>query len=539
MDSLQFSLLLLISTLLFYAHTASAGDIVHEDDLSPKQPGCNNNFVLVKVQSWIDGVEGKEFVGVGARFGATLVAKEKHANNSKLVLSDPPDCCSELKNKLSGEVILVQRGKCTFTTKAKLAEKAGASAILIVNYKTELYKMVCAPDERDLHIQIHAVMLPQDAGQILESNLKNKSSVDLQLYSPERPLVDIAEVFLWLMAVGTILCASYWSAWSAREASIEQDKILKDAPDDYVNTDDTSASGVVDINTLSAVLFVVIASCFLVMLYKLMSDWFILILVVLFCIGGIEGLQTCLVALLYRWFKNAGDTFIKVPLFGPVSHLTLAVSPFCIAFAVLWAAKRDISFAWIGQDILGIALIVTVLQIVRVPNLKVGAVLLGCAFLYDIFWVFVSKKLFHESVMIVVARGDKSNEDGIPMLLKIPRMFDPWGGYSIIGFGDILLPGLVIAFSLRYDWLSNKSLRAGYFLWAMMAYGLGLLITYVALNLMDGHGQPALLYIVPFTLGTLLSLGKKRGDLDILWNRGEPHRVCTHIQLQPDEQESN
>jgi len=29
----------------------------------------------------------------------------------------------------------------------------------------------------------------------------------------------------------------------------------------------------------------------------------------------------------------------------------------------------------------------------------------------------------------------------------------------------------------------------------------GLLITYMALNLMDGHGQPALLYIVPFTLG--------------------------------------
>lgn len=49
-----------------------------------------------------------------------------------------------------------------------------------------------------------------------------------------------------------------------------------------------------------------------------------------------------------------------------------------------------------------------------------------------------------------VARGDKSGEDGIPMLLKIPRMFDPWGGYSIIGFGDILLPGLVVAFSQRF-----------------------------------------------------------------------------------------
>lgn len=37
------------------------------------------------------------------------------------------------------------------------------------------------------------------------------------------------------------------------------------------------------------------------------------------------------------------------------------------------------------------------------------------------------------------------------MLLKIPRMFDPWGGYSIIGFGDIILPGLLVAFSLRFD----------------------------------------------------------------------------------------
>lgn len=36
------------------------------------------------------------------------------------------------------------------------------------------------------------------------------------------------------------------------------------------------------------------------------------------------------------------------------------------------------------------------------------------------------------------------------MLLKIPRLFDPWGGYSIIGFGDILLPGLLVSFSLRF-----------------------------------------------------------------------------------------
>lgn len=41
------------------------------------------------------------------------------------------------------------------------------------------------------------------------------------------------------------------------------------------------------------------------------------------------------------------------------------------------------------------------------------------------------------------------------MLLKFPRIFDPWGGYSIIGFGDILLPGLLVAFSLRF-WLLSR-----------------------------------------------------------------------------------
>uniref|UniRef100_A0A5B7A5E0 Putative Peptidase A22B, signal peptide peptidase n=1 Tax=Davidia involucrata TaxID=16924 RepID=A0A5B7A5E0_DAVIN len=242
---------------------AYAGDIVHQDDIAPKKPGCENNFVLVKVPIWIDGKEEVEFVGVGARFGPTLESKEKHANQSKLILADPPDCCSKPKNKLTREVILVHRGNCSFTTKANVADEAGASAILIINNRTELFKMVCEANETDVDIRIPAVMLPQDAGASLEQSVKNKSNVSVQLYSPQRPLVDIAEVFLWLMAVGTILCA-------------------------FLSTEGTGSSGVVDINTTSAILFVVVASCFLVMLYKLMSLWFIEVLVVLFCIGGVE-----------------------------------------------------------------------------------------------------------------------------------------------------------------------------------------------------------------------------------------------------------
>jgi signal peptide peptidase-like protein 2B len=455
------AVLLLLAAL---AGVAAAGDIVHQDDEAPKNPGCANDFVLVKVQTWVNKREKDEFVGVGARFGPKIESKEKHANRTKLLLAEPSDCCTPPTEKVSGDILLVERGLCKFTKKAKVAESAGASAIIIINDKHELYKMVCERNETDLDIGIPAVLLPKDAGSKLR-NLLSSGEVLVQLYSPDRPLVDTAEVFLWLMAVGTILCASYWSAWSAREADIEQEKLLKDGHEIPPNFEAGGSSGMVDINMASAILFVVIASCFLIMLYRLMSHWFVELLVVIFCIGGVEGLQTCLVALLSmsRRFKPAAESFVKVPFFGAVSYLTLAVCPFCIVFAVLWGVYRRLPYAWIGQDILGITLIVTVIQIVRIPNLKVGSALLSCAFLYDIFWVFISKMLFHESVMIVVARGDKTDEDGVPMLLKIPRMFDPWGGYSIIGFGDILLPGLLIAFALRYDWAAKKTLQSGYF----------------------------------------------------------------------------
>ncbi|KAI9075131.1 hypothetical protein K1719_042862 [Acacia pycnantha] len=534
--------IVIVSTPFLLLHNSCiiAGNVVDNGDSTHKKPGCNNDFVLVKVKTWVDGREDAEFVGMNARFGRKIESEQKNALKSRFVLSHPEDCCSP-DNKLAGEVILAHRGHCRFTKKATNAQAANASAILIINYKEELLKMVCEADETLLDIHIPVVILPKKAGKRLKKMLNTSSSVFMQLYSPRQPAVDGAEVILWLMSVGIIVCASYWSAWRAREADIEQYKLLKDAVEEMPSATEGGVGSVININTKAAVLFVIAASSFLFITYKLMplSLWFIKLLVALFCIGGTEGLQICLVALFSRWFKRAGESYIKVPYFGAISYLTFAISPFCIAFSILWAIYRKTSIAWIGQDVLGIALMITVLQIVQIPNLKVGTVLLSCAFMYDLFWVFVSKKLFNQSVMLEVAQGGKSGEDGIPMLLKVPRIIDPWHGYNIIGFGDILIPGLLIAFSLRYDWLANKSLRDGYFLWAMLAYGFGLMITYLALNLMNGQGQPALIYIVPFTLGTILTMGYKRGELRNLWTKGEPERPCPHVRLLQHSEELN
>uniref|UniRef100_A0A453Q9M1 Uncharacterized protein n=2 Tax=Aegilops tauschii subsp. strangulata TaxID=200361 RepID=A0A453Q9M1_AEGTS len=121
-------------------------------------------------------------------------------------------------------------------------------------------------------------------------------------------------------------------------------------------------------------------------------------------------------------------------------------------------------------------------------------------FVYDIFWVFISPLVFHESVMIAVASGGVSGE-AIPMLLRIPHFFDPLGGYAILCFGDIIYPGQLIAFSYRFDRAGKKGILNGYFLWLTVGYVVGLFLTYLVFFLMDGHGQPALMYLVPCTLG--------------------------------------
>ena len=55
------------------------------------------------------------------------------------------------------------------------------------------------------------------------------------------------------------------------------------ASDEYINAENAGSSAYVEISTAAAISFVVIASCFLVMLYKLMAYWFVEVLVVLFC----------------------------------------------------------------------------------------------------------------------------------------------------------------------------------------------------------------------------------------------------------------
>jgi signal peptide peptidase-like protein 2B len=81
---------------------------------------------------------------------------------------------------------------------------------------------------------------------------------------------------------------------------------------------------------------------------------------------------------------------------------------------------------------------------------------------------------------VTVATGGDTGE-AIPMLIQFPRLNDELGGYSLLGLGDIALPGLFISFMLRFDY--KKKLRGwnGYFLIVTIGYAIGLIFTDIAL----------------------------------------------------------
>ena len=99
-------------------------------------------------------------------------------------------------------------------------------------------------------------------------------------------------------------------------------------------------------------------------------------------------------------------------------------------------------------------------------DIKVGAVLLIVAFFYDIFFVFITLLLTNhgKSIVVNVAKSggfpkadpswcekypfsaDCKGGDPLPVLFADPRIGNYQGGCSMLGLGDIVLPGLLLSF---------------------------------------------------------------------------------------------
>ncbi|XP_075749119.1 signal peptide peptidase-like 2B [Rhipicephalus microplus] len=214
---------------------------------------------------------------------------------------------------------------------------------------------------------------------------------------------------------------------------------------------------------------------------------------------------------------------------------------FSIGLAFSWVVIRHNSKSWLLQDLLGVIFSIYMIKTLRLPNLMVICVLLVLLFFYDIFFVFVTpylvpKSMPHnqtgsfaqssgkgDSIMVEVARG-KGTDEHIPMVLRVPHLSNEdisacFGEYSVLGFGDILIPGFLVAYVRSFDLIATQGCL--YYATSVTAYGVGLVVTFVGLYIMK-MAQPALLYLVPATLIPVILVAWYRGELREIWYGYKP-----------------
>lgn len=249
-----------------------------------------------------------------------------------------------------------------------------------------------------------------------------------------------------------------------------------------------------------------------------------LVLSAYFVLLGIFALSACLAPLCARVMPESTHHKLVVDL-GKLNVPYLldeplelkATAPELAAFLVAaafcgwyFAAKH-----WIANNALGLAFSLNGIELIALGSTQVGLILLAGLFVYDIFMVFGTEKLVGESVMVTVAKSIEA-----PIKLLFPRPGDDASPFSMLGLGDIVVPGLYVALMLRYD--ASRGLESKpYFRAAFVGYVLGLGMTIVVMNVFKA-AQPALLYICPAVAFATLGVAVSRGELRqfLAWEEG-------------------
>ncbi|CAN8201688.1 unnamed protein product [Coccothraustes coccothraustes] len=413
----------------------------------------------------------------------------------------------------NNQIPMVMRGNCTFYEKVRLAQINGARGLLIVSRE----RLVPPGGNRSQYEEIDIPVALLSYTDMLDIVKSFGSSVKGAMYAPNEPVLDYNMVIIFVMAVGTVAIGGYWAG--SRDV---KKRYMKHKRDDGAEKHDDET---VDVTPIMICVFVVMCCSMLVLLY-FFYDHLVYVIIGIFCLAASIGLYSCLSPFVRRFPlgkcripDNNLPYFHKRP---QVRMLLLAV--FCISVSVVWGIFRnEDQWAWVLQDALGIAFCLYMLKTIRLPTFKGCTLLLLVLFVYDVFFVFITPFLTKtgESIMVEVAAGpsDSATHEKLPMVLKVPRLnSSPLAlcdrPFSLLGFGDILVPGLLVAYCHRFD-IQVQSSRV-YFVACTIAYGIGLLVTFVALALMQ-MGQPALLYLVPCTLLTSLVVALWRRELAMFW----------------------
>jgi len=207
------------------------------------------------------------------------------------------------------------------------------------------------------------------------------------------------------------------------------------------------------------------------------------------------------------------DLSIDVTLADVLSLIGSAI------FSVVYFQKKH----WIMNNVLGICFCLKGIERFSLGTYKIGAILLVGLFFYDIFWVFGTE------VMVTVAKS----LDG-PIKILFPRSLTPNDAgkidLSLLGLGDIVIPGFFLALLLRFDAHNanvpcfptdaHVNFPKPYFHSSLIGYVLGMMTTMFVMIQFEA-AQPALLYLVPACLGSSFLTAVVKGEIKTLFAYSE------------------
>lgn len=270
---------------------------------------------------------------------------------------------------------------------------------------------------------IHAAMLSSasNSGALvspLVASAKQQQGTGLRVsvYERYRPDYNLASILLWLLGCFTVTYAA-WNAsrvgsWREKEraAAGREAGLMNGGDEGGEEGDEEEETPVIELSVGHTVGFIVMASSFLILLFYVNLNR---VVSVLYALSAGSAVATIVAHPFLR--RVLPRHMARASIFQyrrwdiNITLLEFLSTGLGIGLGLWWFVVRaSASYAWILQNIMGISLCILFLSLVRFPNIKVATILLSLAFLYDIFFVFLSPIFFQESVMIKVRREGRA-----------------------------------------------------------------------------------------------------------------------------------
>ncbi|KIR39963.1 minor histocompatibility antigen H13 [Cryptococcus deuterogattii 99/473] len=242
------------------------------------------------------------------------------------------------------------------------------------------------------------------------------------------------------------------------------------------------------------------------------KKWITIILGVYFGLAGMLAVQSTfssIIAYLLRVFGISTTTYhVRISAgFRQIFHLPTTLPTMCLVPISVVLPLLYVYFDrhYILSNILALAFSIETLALLKLDSFFTAFLMLGLLLIYDIFWVFATP------VMVTVAKGIDA-----PIKILAPKTspFASPTDFAMLGLGDIIVPGLVIALCLRYDLHRYAVAYKGRNVTPRSKFGKPYFWCGV-------RAQPALLYLSPAcTLGPVLLAFAQR-DIRNLWTYDE------------------